>query len=484
VTEDFDLVVVGFGAAGAAAALTAAGTGAKVLVLEKQRADEHTPSTRMSGGIVLVCDDVERATDYLDACAGGMVPRDVTRAWMERGVRLLDWFRDQGIQIDLQRCGGAEHPQIPGADAIHTYQPGAPGRLDPSGGGGPKLWAAVAQAVHARPEVEVRFGQPVRRLLTDAGGRVTGVRAEGPDGPVEVRARAGVVLACGGFEYDEAYKRDFLRTYPVHFYGNPGNSGDGVRMAQAVGADLWHMNQMVGRAIASFPMDDGTMQGFIIKLGPPGYVITDRYGRRFADEESQALLRHDFYYHLLAFDSERGEYPRNPCYWFFDARRLAEGPLTYTHIGACGVGVYDWSADNRREVERGWIATGSTPAEAARAAGVADPDSAADSIEAYNRACAQGRDPFGRRAETLVPIDAPPYACVPLYAGGSNTSGGPRRDARARVVDVFGGPIPGLFAAGELGQALGLRYPGDGGNLSDAFCFGQIAAETALAVSG
>jgi predicted oxidoreductase len=146
--------------------------------------------------------------------------------------------------------------------------------------------------------------------------------------------------------------------------------------------------------------------------------------------------------------------------------------------------VYDWSADNRREVERGWIATGSTPAEAARAAGVADPDSAAYSIQAYNRACAQGRDPFGRRAETLVPIDAPPYACVPLYAGGSNTSGGPRRDARARVVDVFGGPIPGLFAAGELGQALGLRYPGDGGNLSDAFCFGQIAAETALAVSG
>ena len=65
------------------------------------------------------------------------------------------------------------------------------------------------------------------------------------------------------------------------------------------------MNQMVGRGVGWFPLDDGTELDFIIQIGPPGYVIVDRHGRRFADEESQALLRHDFYYHLLAFDSAR-----------------------------------------------------------------------------------------------------------------------------------------------------------------------------------
>ena len=80
-----------------------------------------------------------------------------------------------------------------------------------------------------------------------------------------------------------------------------------------------------------------------------------------------------------------------------------------------------------------------------------------------------------------MPLDQPPFACVPLWAGGSNTSGGPRRDASARILDVHGDPIPGLFGAGELGQVLGLLYPADGSNLSDAFVFGRLAAETPVA---
>ena len=68
-----------------------------------------------------------------------------------------------------------------------------------------------------------------------------------------------------------------------------------------------------------------------------------------------------------------------------------------------------------------------------------------------------------------------------LYPGGSNTCGGPRRDERARVLDPFGVPIPGLYAAGELGEPFGVLYPSSGSNLSEALCFGQIAAETAAA---
>lgn len=83
--READLVVVGFGGAGAAAALAGAELGATVLVLEKQPEARHTPSTSMSGGIVMATNDVERATVYLDRCAGGMIPVQVSRAWAAKG---------------------------------------------------------------------------------------------------------------------------------------------------------------------------------------------------------------------------------------------------------------------------------------------------------------------------------------------------------------------------------------------------------------
>ena len=93
-------------------------------------------------------------------------------------------------------------------------------------------------------------------------------------------------------------------------------------------------------------------------------------------------------------------------------------------------------------------------------------------VEEYSRGCGAGPDAFGRPASSLIPLDSPPYYCMPLYPGGPNTCGGPRRDEHAR--------IPGLYGAGELGEAVGMLYPANGGNLSESVCFGRIAAEHAL----
>jgi len=142
--------------------------------------------------------------------------------------------------------------------------------------------------------------------------------------------------------------------------------------------------------------------------------------------------------------------------------------------------LYEWSPDNFKEITAGLIHRGDTIEEAARAAGIADPEEVARSVRGYNDACAAGFDPFGRPGASPIPLDEPPYYCVPLWPGGSNTSGGPRRDEHARVLDVFGEPIGGLFAAGELGQPVGLRYLADGSNLAEAMCFGQIAAKEAV----
>lgn len=476
---EVDLVVVGYGAAGAAAALTARRAGASVVLVEKQPRDRHTPSTRMSGGLIMVVEDSVSGTDYLDHCAGGMVPRDVSARWAERATGLEGWLSELGLPT--ARIGGAEHPELPGADGISVRQPGrARFRLDAEAGAGPHLYAALTAAVDAAG-VPVRWASPAARLLPTGDGAVCGVLVGSGEDAVEIRGRHGVVLCTGGYEFDEAMKMDHLRAYPMHFYGNPGNTGDGVRMAQAVGADLWHMNQMVGRAIGSFPMPDGSRMNLIIGIDPPGYVITDGAGHRFADESHQARLLHGFYFSLLEIDPATGRHPRVPCYWFFDERRRRAGPLTYRHLGAGAVGLYDWSPDNSREIERGWVHVGDSIAAAASAAGMPDPETAAATVAAYNESCVRRVDPLGRPADSLVAISEPPFYCVPLYPGGSNTTGGPRRNADARVLDVFGDVIPGLFAAGELGQASGLLYPADGSNLSEALCFGQVAAESALA---
>lgn len=476
----FDIVVVGYGAAGAAAAITARDLGLSVAIIEKQAEFRHFSNTRMSAGLIMTVSDPEAATAYLVRCAGGMVPVEANRSLATRAAGLHEWLDRVTPTLGLARVNGAEH-DFPGAEFISAYQPAnARFRLDPEVQSGLHLDACLKEAVASR-EVPVFWETPATHLRRN-GGRVNGVEVQSGAGALAIGGRMGVVLAAGGFEFDEAAKQSYLRAYPMYFYGNPGNSGDGVRMAQEVGADLWHMNQIVGRGIMHFVLPEGTPAGFFTTINPPGYVITDVAGRRFANEDDQAALLHSFYYDLLTFDPEKGVYPRVPCYWFFDETRRKAAPLIPPYNGVSAVGLYTWSPDNSREIERGWIARADTIAALAQLVGIDDPQAAADTIAQYNETCRSGApDPFGRAKKTMVPISEPPFYCVRLWPGGSNTTGGPRRDEFGRILDAFGRPIGGLFGAGELGQVSGLIYPADGFNIAEALCFGQIAVETALA---
>lgn len=496
-----DILIVGYGGAGSAAALRAAQLGATVLVVEKQPENAHTPSTRMSGGHIMGVNDADAATRYLHRCAGGMIPLEVSRAWAERSRNLVDWLDELGTDLQLSRGYGAEHPEFEGAEAIDVYvqsryadgsaaddllskgsgvAQGAVLASAPNMRAGRELFRAMSDAVERQALIRIMWGSPGRRLVRTEAGRVTGLEVMTAGGPRVVRARAGVVLACGGYEFDTTLKLHYLKAPDIHFYGNPGNTGDGVRMAQAIGADLWHMNQMVGRAIGHFSLGGRDLNVAILVASPGGYVITDARGKRFMNETRQATGMHDVYNDLIAFDPARAEYPRIPCYLFFDQKRM-ESPLIAPHIGAVGVGMYEWSEDNKAEVERGWIKVGDTIEEVSAAAGMLDPSAAAESVRRYNAGCESGQDDWGRSGDDLIPLVGPPFYCLPLYPGGPNTTGGPRRSPRAEILDPFGDPIPGLYGAGELGSAIGMLYPAGGCNISDAFCFGQIAAEALLA---
>ncbi len=478
-----DVVVVGYGGAGATAAICAHDKGAEVLVLEK--ASEGGGSTMESGGTIRMMKDARRAADHFEAMVDGATPRDLLDTYTHGIDELIVWLKHIGAEIVEWEGNagypplpqGSAYPHLPGADAI-----GARVRVKPKvkgETGGQALWDALAAAV-AKRGIDVVCGAPVKRLIQEVqGGPVVGVvytDARGKD--VAVRARRGVVLTCGGFAANKEMHRDYFSPIGLDCVGPPGrNTGDGIKMAMAVGADLWHMNAIAGPFGYTFP---GHEAAFMNRTQAPNYIFVDRTARRYVDEA-------DLEYHACAltalnFDAAQSGYPRIPSYIIFDEVVRKAGPVALTVQGWNRRN--PWSQDNLPEIERGWIKRGETPAALARELGL-DPTALTATVEEFNRNCAKGVDPrYGRKPEHMVPLNAPPYYGIEMRPCILNTQGGPRRNAKSQVVGTDREPVARLYAAGELGSIWGNMYPG-GGNVTEALVFGRlaglnVAAETPL----
>jgi succinate dehydrogenase/fumarate reductase flavoprotein subunit len=491
--DEVDVVVLGAGASGLATALSATKGGARTLVLETSTPLWHTPNVRMSGGWVMTVDDAKEGAAYLGGCTGGLVDRARVEEWARRSLGLADWLASLGV--DLRYDGVArlpEHPQVPGSDSIHIRrahtdlpspidgQPGF-GAPDQPAVGGEALYRGLMHAVQAA-RIRIEWETRASSLVTDTDGRVQGVRIEGSDRTVV--ARRGVVIATGGFGASRELVRNHLAVPDTRFYGNPRNDGSGLRLGVSVGAEIARMNRLAGRGIGSFTTDSGDQLGFMIDMAGGGYLLCDKQGHRYTDEYPQAALFHDFYYVMQMFDSSVDDFVRSPSYYLFDQKRIDAGPLTFVERGVCGVGLYEWSGDNSKEIARGWIGSGDSPAEAAAAVGATSSPAFDESVAAFNAGCVTGVDAFGRRPESLQPLDAPPYYCIPLHVGGPHTTGGLERDAQGRVLAALDGrPIPGLYGAGELGQAIGVLYPAAGCSLSDALCSGLAVGDTLVGLT-
>ena len=132
------------------------------------------------------------------------------------------------------------------------------------------------------------------------------------------------------------------------------------------------------------------------------------------------------------------------------------------------------------ELKKGWIVSGKTIVELAGKIGVPAPI-LEDTVQRWNKYCEESKDAeFSRNPLDLVPLDSPPFYAIEQFPGGLNTQGGPKRNMKAQVVNPFGIPIPGLYAAGECGSVYGMLYPVSGGNLAECIAFGRIAADNAV----
>ena len=485
-----EIVIIGYGLAGAVAAITAHDRGAKVLILEKQSADSHCTCSSMAMGVFLSPSDIARATEYMMALNQACQPEtpwtdlESVRVWLKYSSQNKDWLTRLGGHVEFFSRGG-EFPQLPGSDSMELWK---------YKGCGLRMMRFLYEQIASR-KIEVHYETPAQRLLTDERGRVIGVRATdtrgGQSKEVNIRATKSVILCSGGFEENETMKLQYLRVYPMYFAGGTGNTGDGIKMAQEVGAGLWHMNCTSARLCAKFPdfpiaffidfSGGGWSQRSMLtekeKVGA-GFIFVDKYGRRYMSEE---LKPHAASYELGVFDSHKLEYPRVPSYHIFDRRRIEYGSLGQLTSGPSGPHqLYKWSRDNSAELRKGWIVRGETVAELANNIGV-PPDNLEKTVQLWNKYCEAGNDPdFGRNPLELVSLDNPPFYAIKLLPGGSNTLGGPRKNSRAQVMNPFGEPIPGLYAAGECGSVFGMLYPAGGGNLAECIAFGRVAAENAV----
>ena len=475
--READVVVIGFGGAGAAAAIAAADAGARVLVLEKLL--HGGGATRYSGGSMRTYVDDRAAADHIEVLCEGTTDRDVIETFVRESSRNLAWVKQLGGELGPRSAAIASRFPVIHNLASFTHLPGAEG-IGPRalvkgdrGFGGANLWSLLERNISMR-NIDVIYGCAARKLVRTSDG-VTGVSAEHCDRPLQVLARRAVVLCCGGFEFDAGLQMNFLGQ---RFFGlaGTGNTGDGIRMAADVGADLWHMSAVAmsfGYKVPDFE--------FAIRhsMPAPGYLYLDKTGRRFVDEAGTDA--HLMWSPVAKIDTKSLDRTRVPAYVLFDETTRLKGAVGFTdHGSVCET--YHWSDDNSEELRKGWITAANGVDELAQKIGL-PADRVQRTLDQYNRCCTDGADPlYGREAKTLVPLMTPPFYAVEMWPCLFNTQGGPRRNSRAQILDVWGKAIPRLYGAGELGSIWHRNYPG-AGNVSEALAFGRVAGAVAAGES-
>ncbi len=495
----YDVVVVGSGGGALTGAALAATAGLSVCVVEK------TPllggTSAYSGGACWlpgsqvqqragIPDSTQGARDYLEAILEDADPVKV-EAFLATAPRLVAQL-ESDPDLDFEWLPFAEYYDAPGrvpfgrsiqptsitrADLrpevaelvrppVERDRAGQPGRRTLSGG---QALIARLATILLREGGEVRTNLPVTGLLTDADGRVTGVAAMSPEGPITIGARRGVLLAAGGFEGNEELRRE---------HGVPGrtawtmaprgtNTGEPLQAAVALGAATDF--SALGWFCPGLEQPDG---GGSFTLGFRSGLMVDQTGQRYANE----CLPYDRFGREMARSPER-----IPSWYVFDSREDGRLPAIAMPEG-----------DPAAHLEAGTWVRADTLEGLAEVAGL--PAAAlVQTVERFNGFAASGSDEDFHRGEdeydtffagghgpnkALSPLDAPPYFAARFVLSDLGTKGGLVTDAAGRVLRTDGTPIPGLYAAGNTAASVfGSVYPGPGAPLGSAMVFAALAVE-------
>ncbi len=416
---EVDVLVVGAGGAGLAAAIAAAEEGAQVAVAEKS--ERPGGNTSLSTGSVPgagtrfqraagIDDSPQRFFDDVMRRTNGTAPAHLVRALTEESAPLVEWLVD------------AVHAPLALEPLLKKVGHSVPRTHVPPDRNGQYLFEALEKRAQALG-VEVSVGTPVAGLEVEDGA-VTGARIAAGGGR-EDRVGAGkVILAANGF----GANRDMLRRFApdiaeAPYFGHQGNTGDGIQWGEALGAELYNMMAYQGHASVAYP--HGTLVSWSVQeLG--GFLVNTA-GKRFVDE-------------TLGYSGCAAEVlvqPGQAAFAVFDGR----------------IREYMLKVPEFAELDKmGGVKTAPDIETLARDTGI-DPAELRRTFDAFQAARDMGNDPFGRREWRPAALAAP-FHLVRVCAGLFHTQGGLMVDALSRVLRPGGAPIPNLYAAG--GTAVGI----------------------------
>ena len=554
---EYDLVVVGSGAAGLACAITARKRGLDVVVLEKEPVFGGT--TALSGGVLWIplnphgrrqnaADTRAAVQTYMLRETGQFYDEAAVNAFLDNGPKMVEFFERETSMQFVPTLYPDYHPTVEGGVDIGRSILAAPfdirglgpdmARLKPplktitfigmmfnSSNADLKhffqatksltsfLYVARRLATHLkelalyRRGIQVTSGNALAARLAKSaldlgipiltghaakrvwmeGDRAVGVWAATADGDKPVRARHGVVLACGGFPHDV---QRIAKAYPhvarggEHLSPTPtSNTGDGVAMAEAVGgtADIRFADSAAWMPVSRVDYGGGEVGVFphLLDRYKPGVIGVLRNGKRFTNESNSY---HDVGAAMVRACAEQGQ--KDTAMWLVcDKATLGKYGLGFVKPAPMPIGKF---------LRNGYLLQGATLAELAKNAGI-DAAGLEQTVRDFNVGATQGDDPaFGRGSTSfnryladpshqpnpcVAPVQQGPFYAVKVIMGDLGTFDGIKTSVVGEVLRRDGAPIDGLYAVGnDRASIMGGNYPGAGITHGPNMTFGYATA--------
>ena len=533
--KEYDVVILGAGASGMMAALTVHENGSSVGIFEKQALVGGTAG--VSGGIIWapmnshmksegIDDDRNKAIDYFMSLSHGDINQSLLEAFIDNCGEALDFLEtktdakfsilDGYPDYYLDRPGALQGGgraldnklfdfSILGDWASKIRNNGMPLPMTlaetPLGGGtgivpeeimaeriakdsrgfGQALVGALLKGCLDRG-IEPHLETKAKKLIKE-GARITGIEIE-KDGKIEtVIARRGVIIATGGFEWNKDFVSTFLRG-PLNAPASPpGNNGDGLMMAQEVGASLGNMTSAWWSPVLSIPGDnwpDGGQKSspILIERTLPHSLMVNKSGKRFCNEATNySALAGAFHF----FDPNKYWYPNLPSWIIFDSSYREKYPFAHIIPGS---------------ENPSWMKSSDTLEGLAKDLEI-DGGNLIETVQKFNSYVDNGDDKefsrgksdydsfYGDRSQngvysTLGKLEKSPYFAVEINIGALGTNGGASTDEYGRVISASGNIIEGLYTVGNaMAGSTGSVYAGAGGTLGPALTYGYLAGQHA-----
>lgn len=453
----YDLVVIGCGAAGLAAAVSYAdrvGRDARVAVLERATREGRGGATRWTSSWLRTTADRRLDPAFIETMervSGGKADLEYCRAFASEVPATFDFLDRHGVPwvyfdqpFANRNTGGGLAMPVPGGVAI----------VD-----------TMTRVIDGLPNAAVLYETEAIAISTDSDGQVDGVRVRDPRGERHL-ASGSVVIACGGFEGSPDLLREHLGPHgaemPLIAPTLANNRGDGIHLTRPFGADLAGQFDL----FHGEPVDRRSSKPDAVVYAYPFGILVNRDAERFFDEGEDSF---DATFERLGYEIWARQHQEA---YFIAEKAILEWP-----------NVPDIILTDQSPVEA------PTLEELARKLGL-DPRALAATVARYNAAIVPGetdrRIRDGKAATGIVPpksnwatpIETAPFIGYPLTCAITFTFGGIRSDSRARVIRRDGTPIDGLYAAGEVTGIYYGSYPA-GTSVLRALTFGRIAAREA-----